>query len=102
MRRPFRLFLGGGGGIDKQKKKQNTKPNGDVTKGIEGKCLKPKSLLLALSQANRGTAAQSRVKTCGRAAKSRGIGWLWWSDGGEDESFVVPMLNELENTIEPL
>lgn len=37
------------------------------------------------------------------AAESGGMGWRrWWADGGEDESFVVPMLNELENTIELL
>lgn len=31
------------------------------------------------------------------------MGERWWlGDGGEDESFVVPMLNELENTIELL
>lgn len=96
MRRPFTLFWGGR--AHWQTKKKNIKPDGDIDRTHRGKVF---SSLLALWQANRRTAAQSRVKTCGRAVESGGMGWRW-GDGGEDESFVVPMLNELENTIELL
>lgn len=103
MRRPFRLW--GGRALwqteKKQKTKHKTKRRRDRT--YRGKVFQTEESTFGFAA---GESRDSRTKPGEDVWKAReewkGRGGGGGGDGGEDESFVVPMLNELENTIELL